>query len=61
MLDFVERGSKGLFLYKKFPEEKIEHTNNAAEAYVVSSSPNTRQRNSFKSHREGRLILTLSP
>jgi len=30
-LDFIERNSKGLFLYKRLPEKKIEHTNNAAE------------------------------
>jgi hypothetical protein len=28
---FIKRNSKGLFLYKRFPEEEIEHTNNAAE------------------------------
>jgi len=31
MLDFIERNSKGLFLYKRFPEKEIEDTNNAAE------------------------------
>ena len=30
-LDFIERNSKGLFLYKRLPEKEIEHTNNAAE------------------------------
>lgn len=31
MLDFIERNSRGLFLYKRFPEKMIEYTNNAAE------------------------------
>jgi len=31
MLDFIEKNSKGLFLYKRLPEKEIEHTNNAAE------------------------------
>ena len=31
MLSFIERNSRGLFLYKRFPNKKIEHTNNAAE------------------------------
>jgi len=31
MLSFIERNSRGLFLYKRLPEKKIEHTNNAAE------------------------------
>ncbi|MEA1965478.1 MAG: hypothetical protein U9O41_10225, partial [Candidatus Aerophobetes bacterium] len=31
MLNFIERNSKGLFLYKRFPEKEIEDTNNAAE------------------------------
>ncbi len=31
MLSFIERNSRGLFLYKRLPKEKIEHTNNAAE------------------------------
>ena len=31
MLDFIERNSKDLFLYKRFPEKEIERTNNAAE------------------------------
>jgi len=30
-LDFIERNSKTLFLYKRLPKKKIEHTNNAAE------------------------------
>lgn len=30
-LNFIERSSKGLFLYKKLSEKEIEHTNNAAE------------------------------
>jgi len=30
-LDFIEKNSKGLFLYKKLPEKEIEHTNNTAE------------------------------
>lgn len=30
-LNFIERNSKGLFLYKKLPEKKIDNTNNAAE------------------------------
>ena len=30
VLDFIERNSKGLFLYKKLPEKKMEHTDNAA-------------------------------
>jgi len=29
-LDFIERNSKGLFLYKRLPEKEIEHTDNAA-------------------------------
>jgi len=29
-LDFIERNSKGLFLYKRLPEKEIEYTNNAA-------------------------------
>jgi len=31
MLNFIERNSKNLFLYKKFPGKKIDNTNNAAE------------------------------
>jgi len=31
MLDFIERNSKGLFLYKRLPEKVMERTNNAAE------------------------------
>ncbi len=31
MLDFIERNSKGLFPYKRFPEKEIEDTNNDAE------------------------------
>jgi len=30
-LDFIERNSKGLFLYKRLPEKMIEHTSNTAE------------------------------
>ena len=30
-LSFIERNSRGLFLYKRLPKKKIEHTNNAAE------------------------------
>jgi len=30
-LHFIERNSRGLFLYKRFPKKVIEHTNNAAE------------------------------
>jgi hypothetical protein len=30
-LDFIKRNSKGLFLYKRFLEKMIEHTNNTAE------------------------------
>jgi len=29
-LDFIERNSKGLFLYERLPEKEIEHTDNAA-------------------------------
>jgi hypothetical protein len=31
LADIGKRNSKGLFLYKRLPEKKIEHTNNAAE------------------------------
>jgi len=31
MLSFIERNSRGLFLYKRLPKKKIERTNNAAE------------------------------
>jgi len=31
MLSFIGRNPKNLFLYKRFPEKMIEHTNNAAE------------------------------
>jgi len=31
MLSFIERNSRGLFLYKRLLNKKIEHTNNAAE------------------------------
>jgi len=31
MLNFIQRNSKNLFLYKRFPEKKIDNTNNAAE------------------------------
>jgi len=31
MLSFIERNSKDLFLYKRFPGKEIERTNNAAE------------------------------
>ena len=30
MLKFIERNSNNLFLYKRFPERKIDNTNNAA-------------------------------
>jgi len=30
MLSFIERNSRGLFLYKRLPKEKIEHTKGAA-------------------------------
>jgi len=38
-LDFIERNSKGLFLYKRLPEKEIEHTNNAAETIFSLFKP----------------------
>jgi len=33
-LSFIERNSKGLFLYKRFPKEEIENINNAAQDHI---------------------------
>ena len=39
MLSFIERNSRGLFLYKRLPKKKIEHTNNAAEIIFSLKKP----------------------
>ena len=34
MLSFIERNSRGLFLYKRLPNKKIEHTKGAAQDHI---------------------------
>jgi len=48
MLSFIERNSKGLFLYKRFPEKEIEHTNNAAEIIFSLFKPQCKVMKQFQ-------------
>ncbi|MEA1964743.1 MAG: hypothetical protein U9O41_06415 [Candidatus Aerophobetes bacterium] len=48
MLSFIERNSRGLFLYKRLPKEKIEHTNNAAEIIFSLFKPQYKMMKEFR-------------
>jgi len=48
MLSFIERNSRGLFLYKRLPNEKIEHTKGAAEIIFSLFKPQYKMMKEFQ-------------
>lgn len=58
-LDFIERNSKGLFLYKKLSEKEIEHTNNAAEIIFSLFKPQYKVMKEFQTPEGVQIHLNL--
>ena len=58
-LDFIERNSKGLFLYKRLPEKEVEHTNNAAEIIFSLFKPQYKVMKEFQIPWEAQAHLNL--
>jgi len=58
-LDFIEKNSKGLFLYKGLPEKEIEHTNNAAEIIFSLFKPHYKVMKGFQISKEVQIHLNL--
>jgi len=59
MLDFIQRNSKGLFLYKKLPEKEIEHTNNGAEIIFSLFNPQYKVMKEFQTPEGVQIHLNL--